>query len=501
VGRVFRGTPADVAMMQPFISSGLPIESGVPIGIDLKTGRVVVFDPWLLKRLGVIHSTVFMVLGTLNSGKSTLMKSLALRVGSLQAGLTETENGIEVNESRTLIHDRRKALANGRYEYEDLVDFLIGNSFRLFQPGLANIFDPKMFRPGSDTFEYDLFEVALHASEYVGGRSLQGLETNALAIGINKMVRTFSGVAMPEVLASILHRISDEDIKHYYEQQESRKVFEPLGRMLEALDPDGQLLEDERRELSSLMSQPRYIDYAGYRQAASIVGDLLDQLSSKTGGVFQGNGSLFDLFADPVVSLIYEGVNETTRGLLEIMFEIGRDKAVAYGLRELVPAIEIGDEDQKAYRSQRYLRRKLAANKEARSDITFVLSATQFMGDISGLGDMGTERRTMASGILSSTAGFFVGLQPDKPDVLQEYLDIGLSRIDTRWLTALKTGCFALIIPGRSPVFFQHVLVPTEVGIVQTNQAEGIMTSRVTFPRNLYAEAAEVYGVLRAGVD
>lgn len=501
-GQVFRGTPADVALLQPFIAPGLPPIPGVPVGVDLKTGKVVIFDPWMLKQALVVNSTVFTVLATLNGGKSTLLKSLAIRLGSLQAGIEETEDARHiVNEARILIHDRRKALGNGVFEYERVVEFLLGESHRLFQPGLANLFDPQMFVPGTESHAFDLFEMARHIVEYTSGQAMKGLEPIALSIGIDKMVRKMPMMASPEILAAILHRLTEDDAREYFKRHESNKVLEPLQKLVEMFPKDSEAYKTEVEEVKAMMTLTRNDDYSGYRKAASHVGSQLEQLGPKTGEVFSGNGSLYNLFTDPVVSFIYEGVNEVTRGLFEIAFEVGRDKAVAYGHRELLPTIVIGDEDQKAYRSDRYTRRKLADNKEARSDVTCTITATQFYGDIANMGNSGSERRAMAAGILASTAGFFVGRQPDKPEILSDFRDMGLSKTDVYWLTKLGIGCFAFIVPGKAPIFFQHILTPSELPLIQTNQAAEQMTQRVTMSSDMYAEAAKTYGTVVAGLD
>ena len=75
-GKSFSGTPEDAALFHPWIASKLPCPRGMPIGLCMRTGRVVYFDPWLLKDMGLITGLIFLMLGVRGSGKTSLLIQL-----------------------------------------------------------------------------------------------------------------------------------------------------------------------------------------------------------------------------------------------------------------------------------------------------------------------------------------------------------------------------------------------------------------------------------------
>ena len=56
--------------------------SRVPIGIDVHTGQAFCFDPFQAYQRGIVTDPVMLVLGSKGSGKSTLVKSLAVRMAA-----------------------------------------------------------------------------------------------------------------------------------------------------------------------------------------------------------------------------------------------------------------------------------------------------------------------------------------------------------------------------------------------------------------------------------
>ena len=54
----------------------------VPVGIDVHTGSAFCFDPFHAYQRGIVTDPVMLVLGSKGSGKSTLVKSLAIRMAA-----------------------------------------------------------------------------------------------------------------------------------------------------------------------------------------------------------------------------------------------------------------------------------------------------------------------------------------------------------------------------------------------------------------------------------
>ena len=83
---VFSGPTDLLAMGHPFCSVAYNETDGIPFGIDVRSGAIVYFDPWLLKNAGLINSAFGMLLGPKGHGKSATMKILALRLMLIAAG-------------------------------------------------------------------------------------------------------------------------------------------------------------------------------------------------------------------------------------------------------------------------------------------------------------------------------------------------------------------------------------------------------------------------------
>ena len=485
-GRVFRGTPQDLALWQPWVGPALPIKEGVPIGIDLRTGRVVMFDPWLLKLRGVIDSTIFMVVGNKGAGKSTLMKSLIIRLSSFQAGIRDGEP----DEIRTFIHDRKPE--DGEGEYAPVSRFLASRPFKLNQDRLVNIFDPRMFKPDGPKREFNLLDVAINVCELISGRSLVGLETMALQVAINKMVKDFSTTASPEVLEMVLRSLNLSDVERYFEgsNQQVTNAFHS------ELDGDLDLFE----RLGLIMSRPHNIDFQRFASDAAQMSECFGRLREEYGGMFGGNGSLREVLASPVVTWDWTGVSDKARTLLEAMLMRWRLAALDNNEPELIPHLDFGDEEHEAFGNLMHVRFRASIVKKARAFHTASFTGTQYTQDLTHAGDEGSERRALAEGIIRGTGAWFIGRQPRDRKILDVFREMGMMEPDIDALTRIGTGCFALMIPNRHPIFFQNVLTPTELSLVGTDSAVQRMTSRqvVTVPDG-YANQAKAFGVTYIG--
>ena len=84
IGRAFMGNALTGAPMQPYIAPAPFLRRGSPLGLD-QLGRIVSFDPWLMKKRRLISSMIFLVIGNKDSGKSTLLKSMTALLMCLQA--------------------------------------------------------------------------------------------------------------------------------------------------------------------------------------------------------------------------------------------------------------------------------------------------------------------------------------------------------------------------------------------------------------------------------
>ena len=79
------GVSTTTAQLRGAIPWQSPLPLGltrVPVGIDVHTGSAFCFDPFQAYQRGIVTDPVMLVLGSKGSGKSTLVKSLAVRMAA-----------------------------------------------------------------------------------------------------------------------------------------------------------------------------------------------------------------------------------------------------------------------------------------------------------------------------------------------------------------------------------------------------------------------------------
>ncbi|MBW4078796.1 MAG: hypothetical protein HIU84_09905, partial [Acidobacteria bacterium] len=105
-GPKFVDTTVDTAMAQPWASSIGTRYRGVPLGIDMKDGRMINFDPWWLKANGFLKSTTAIAYGPLDHGKSAMLKIIAWRLAMFVMGFSLF---------KLVINDRKPEGSDGEY--------------------------------------------------------------------------------------------------------------------------------------------------------------------------------------------------------------------------------------------------------------------------------------------------------------------------------------------------------------------------------------------------
>jgi hypothetical protein len=137
---------------------------------------------------------------------------------------------------------------------------------------------------------------------------------------------------------------------------------------------------------------------------------------------------------------------------------------------QLTPHISIGDEEHGAAKDLTHVRFRSAYVKMARSFATADLISTQYKSDLLAAGDPGSEIRRLSEGILKGIGGQFIGRQPHDEEGLHQLTLDGLSDQDAYLATRLDVGSFGLLVPDRPVLWFQHVIPPSMVSLVETNQ-------------------------------
>jgi energy-coupling factor transporter ATP-binding protein EcfA2 len=469
--RAFSGTPRSAVKMQPFVGPGDLCDTGVWLGIDMFTRKPVLFDPWRLKLQGKIHSTVFLVLGEKGSGKTTLMQSVAARLMARQAGINGNGEPISM---RTRIHDRKRE--GGDPEYKSLTEHMMSEVVSLNRAASINIFDPSM-KMG----EWDILETAVNVCEFANNDvPLQDFQPLALQVAVHRMLREFPELMSPEVLRLLLWNLNKKDVDDYYQRQ-NRQVADMFREMIADAPADSRL--DLERQLEFMDVSSTNVPESKFRDDAALVASYLNRLlAGDFGRIIGGNNSLRSLLSTNMGTWDWTGVNDKARTVVESMLWKWQEVALNNNDLELIPHINIGDEEHEAFYNLMYLRFRSAAIKKARQIHTADFRATQYLPDLTNAGDEGSEKRTLASGIVRGTGLLFIGKQPNDPEVLRSLARYFRSKQDLSYLTQLPVGCFAVASQDRPPIFYRHVLTDTEYGLFQSDAAAKsmVVTSKRT---------------------
>jgi hypothetical protein len=489
-GQSVRGTPESAALMgNPFFAPPPLIGSGVPLGVDLRTRRLVMMDPWLLKQQRIIHSMVFWVLGQKDYGKSTLLKSLAARLLTLQVG---HENGVPI-EPRARIHSRKPE--DGEDEFQPLANFLGSQSLHLMQGTSVNILDPAM-----NMTELDIIETVAKICEQISGteRFRSGLRRLALQVAVTRMTKA-PHMASLNILASCSRSLTLDDVNEFYNRGNARDRETWAPELAERPELIAELGLDYVRPREDAESQRRFFEE--FQQAAvQNAGDLGWITAGGFGEIFGGKGSLRDALSQPMVNVDWTGVNDEARALLESMLWKWQTTALNRNDLSLIPHLVLGDEEAEALASEMHAAFQAAYTAKARAYHTVDIRATQYLSQILEAGAEGSVIRGYARAIVQGVGCWFIGRQVPRDEILHDLTQLGLSDFDAYQTTQLGIGQFAILVPGKRVIFLQYILTPTELELVRTDAATRRATDRLpVLGQSQLHQIAQSQGIVTVG--
>ena len=461
-GKAFSGTPVDAALMNPWVTPPPLCERGIVLGIDLRTGRVIYFDPWDLKAREIITGLIFLTLGERNSGKSSLFVMLVMRLLTRQAGLLR---GVPQQMSARMT--TRKAMAGGSVEFKPLNDHLEGTFIDLQNAGGINLFDPRM-----GMTEFDILETAINICELANNdQPLTGFQPLVLQVGVNKMLRSYGTVASPDILEVVVRGLDLQDVRDYFNNANSRA----LKHFTSSLNAQPELATQLKLETS----RPANVPAADFERDKMYVSQQLGRvLRGDFGQIFGGENSLYDVLSEPMVTISMAGLNLKARSLFESMLWKWSTTAQLRGDHKLIPGINATDEEYEGLSSLMYTRFWAASVQKARAVRTFDIRAMQYLRQLTEAGSADSEIRSLARQIALGVGAYFIGRQPSNDTtVLDELVGLGVSDLNAEFMTRVRTGQFMLKVPGHPGVVFQAVLTPTELRLAETNQSTDAMNT------------------------
>jgi hypothetical protein len=450
--------------MQPFISPASPLLPGVMFGFNKRTKEAWVYDPWFAKATGEIPSTTALFTGTLGSGKTAAAKVALLRY--LTRRVTDGRTGELIN-ARGRVHDRKTN--EGKPEYTRIRDALGGIEVALNRKAGINIFDPLMHMK-----ETDILEAALSICELVRGRAVPGYgyQTLALQVAVSKMVREFGNISSPEVLIVLLNSLERRDVEEYFNRlnETVRRTFH------EKLEADQELAQ----RLADNMDRPRNVNEDMVKADAGLLVATLSEVldDGPYGGIFGGHQSLRELLTARFVQLNWNGVPPKARTLAEHTLLWWQEAARTNNDLDLIPHINIGDEEASAFDDLEHVKSKGNAIMKARSFFTWDITITQFESQLAQSGDEGSELHKRSENIsLGFGARFYFG-QPKSKQFEEHLISQGIEKYDRELIYRQGVGEFAYKPQNidAPPTFVKLILTKDEARLAASDYAVESMT-------------------------
>lgn len=459
-GQAFKGNPASMSLLQPFITPKHPQTEGIPLGFELRTGKIVMFYPWTLPT----HSTTCQIEGMKNSGKSAFMKMLMARMLCLQA--------VDAYGQPTLMRGRinsRKS-EQGIAEFAPLADALATPIYDLAESGSINLF-------GLFNSEADIIEVALNIIEEVAQEKPRPQVSLAVMVAVRRILQARERVISPPLLEAMLRTLTLEDFKQYHESNRASLRLQ----FKDAFAGNAQLLE----QLS--LDKPIHEVDQTYLYEARVAADCLSQLvNGNFGRAFGGSNSLYDVLSQQVVALNWENLPSNAQTILESVLLKAETSAIVQAKRSLghnqdlsniIPHINLSDEEGGAMKSLMHARFMAEKQNKSRAYPTLDIRAVQYYSQVTKAGNEGSELRELAEEIENGVGFRIIFKQPSDTDFLERFSRLGMSESDVALLPQLETGQAMLWIRDHPPLLFQTVLTPTELPLVQSNSARAAMAT------------------------
>ena len=488
---VFSGPTDLLAMGHPFCSVAYNETDGIPFGIDVRSGAIVYFDPWLLKNAGLINSAFGMLLGPKGHGKSATMKILALRLMLIAAG----------NQTmRAAINDYKPE--GSESEYGEVSRVTGSKVFKIANMNV-NPFEADLYMTATNsTYELGILGTSEAICEFAKGSDLRGHENTAHRIAIHTMLQFDQNLWSPTLLFKILRSISDTQIQSYFRNLDDKLQRQMTTRLKSIVDISQQrTVEGQIEQLVHAKDNHKYEDI---KAAADSVSTMLgDVLTGSYASMFGNEHSLYSMLTQRAVTKDWRGVEPEAETLMRILDTRIKIAAIENNRIDLLPHIEIDDEKHKSMDNLVYAKSHSFFSEIARGTHTCNLSATHRFDSVRR-GGVGSELYRLGETIINNLGFVMIGRQNDDPKILDELQTrYNLSNANTRILTELPNYTFGLKIGESEKMRFVRVFAtPNELAVMKTNASTDRMIARPdVFSSEQIEKFAKENGIVYIGND
>jgi len=468
--KAFSGPTQHLTLSHPFFAYKSKLDAGVPIGIDVETKALVLFDPWWLKQCGLIHSTRGAFIADKSFGKSTALKILALRLSMLAAGY---------DDPRLWINDHKTE--GDRMEYSRIASLTGAKEFRMASMGV-NPFDSRLCPNLSN-----LIDMAMLLCSFAEDGTKMAPRTKlALRAAVFRMFKGNKLLWSPSVLLTIAASLNSNDVRAYVREGRDLLQREHEARMerLQALDLNevekAEALSQVENEFKSLLYRDMTLDFDGIAaESTNVFATLDDVFSGADAGIFGDSSSLYDMYTQHTVNRIWTGF--TPRG--ERMMRAIDGKISIYGIEnhqlDLVPHINLDDEAHKSMSNPENAAIMAYLSNIGRSVRTCHLSASPRLNDMRH-GNIGSRHWEDGQTVVDGLGFLAVSRQPNNPAILAEIQE--RARLTNTWrdaLTELPRYTFLFKLGQEvEPTVVKMFATPLELAEIQTDAASEAILRR-----------------------
>ena len=465
--RVFSGTVALAAKVFPWTEpEPVLMREGVYLGPQLNTGRPMFLNPQGLISQGLVPSGNWWIMGLIRHGKDTLAKCFATEIGGTQAGVNP--NGTHVV-PRQRVHDHK--LEKGQGEWTRISQFYRTDSVVLAD--MARDLKITAFDHRTGATEIDNARLAVMIAERVKRDHLDTYEMQALQV-VMFVLHGFS-IEVPltfELIRATLRRLTVEQVQtykgiglprlreYYAEQVKQDEDFANFFNLQLDLELDSSLAVASFEALQ-----------AASARVESYFSNLLE--SGIYGGMFGGTVSPYDLLSRRFCHLDWIGVPDEAMIILEEIFQfwemLGSRKEG--GNPVITPHYIYRDEQASELQGAARASMAAEANRKARAVHTVNMSLLQYPSDLLKLGSQGSLLRSHGETMLKGTGAALVGAIDARDDDLDVLTSLGITDFEAFRFTQLSQGQWGLIVRSRPVEFFQHVVKPEQLALIDTTGA------------------------------
>ncbi len=485
-GRRLPGYPESAAYLHSHVTPGFPLEhEGVAFMIDRLSRKPFPVDFLLMKQDEEIdlEAVTIMLTGLRGKGKSTWAKIFCMEMSVIGSGLRDLT--IQINDGK-------------QQEYAMITEWF-GHRIIPIKEMQFNCFDPKMLESMAE-----VIDIACEVGGFGKGTPLDSDEIFVSTIAAHMMAKQYRDTMNPATYKKIVRELTLQDAYNYYAEQDNATIKE-LREFFEAaeqdiLDPNERKRRKDMRErmLQNVFGEPHKkiknddgedtesydyvlanLDEKRFRRAAMNVAQYFNVLMDGPHGKLLGNSSVYDLMSQTMATWDWRDVSETGITLGRALIWKFRTIALIRGMNELVPDIEIDDEDRKQWSNLTYARFKTEFTKTQRAFPTITINSTHSRLDYLTVGSAGSEQRQRALTYLDDVSVYVFAKQSNKKRNRKDLMEnFGYGADEISRLVRQRRGQYGVQITDLPLQFAEIVLSDDQTKLVRTDQATDRATAR-----------------------